>query len=113
MSVTPASIKTFAPEVAGVTDGAISTWIGWAVGAIDATRYLTDTDQAVTLWVCHNLVRQGASGTAGAVTDRKVGDVSVSNASPADATAASLLTTSYGVALQRLMRRYTAGGAVV
>lgn len=116
MAVTPASVKAFAPELAGVDDGILTTLISWAPGHVSASVFGTDHDQAVTLWTAHTALRQagGASGTIGPVTGRKVGDVTVNNSgSDAADVGRGYGTTGYGVALQRLIRRYRAGGQVV
>ena len=112
MAVTAASIKAFAPELAAVADSIVNTWIGWAPGYVAAAVFGADHDQAVTLWTCHQLVRQKASATIGPVTGRTVGDVSTTSAAPV-VDANSYGTTSYGVTLQVLIRRYTAGPRVV
>ena len=114
MAVTAASIKAFAPELAAVADSIVNTWIGWAPGYVAAAVFGADHDQAVTLWTCHQLVRQKASATIGPVTGRTVGDVSTTSAASDSASLASSYgTTAYGVLLQVLIRRYTAGPRVV
>lgn len=115
MAVTAADVKAFAPELAAVADAIVTLWIGWAPGAVSPSVMLTNADQATLLYVAHHLTRSagGAAGTVGAVTSRSVGDVSTANAPGPVDDAASLHTTAYGVALWQLMRRRTAGGAVV
>ena len=115
MAVTASDVQAFAPEFAGLATGIISTWIGWASGAVDADIFGTYADQATMLWVCHNLTRSagGAAGTGGPVTDRKVGDVSVSNAPPHHMDRLFYQSTAYGQAFYALLQRFTCGGVVV
>lgn len=116
MAITASDVQTFAPELAGVSTSVINLWIGWAPGAVDPDLFSTDADQAQMLWVCHNLVRSagGASGTAGPVTQRDVGDVSISNSSSIERMDWHFLkSTAYGQALYVLIQRYCAGGAIV
>ncbi len=114
MAITASDVQAFAPETAGLSSGIISTWIGWASGAVDPDVFGTDTDQAQMLWVCHNLVRSagGASGTGGAVTMREVGDVRIQNATPIHMDRLHYQSTAYGQAFYALVQRYCAGGAV-
>lgn len=109
---TAADIKAFAPEFAAVADGVITTWIGFAPGAVGGLPAAAQA-QATILYVCHNLTRVtgGANGTAGAVTSRTVGDVTTANSAPLDV--GGYKSTGYGLALHQLMRRYSAGGEVV
>lgn len=116
MAVSVADVQAFAPETAGLASGIVSTWLAFAPGAVDPDLFGADADQATLLWVCHQLIRSagGASGTAGPVTDRKVGDVSVQNAAFEGLLDwAGLKSTAYGQALYQLISRYTAGGAIV
>jgi hypothetical protein len=115
MAITASDVQTFAPEFAGVSTSIINLWIGWAPGAVDPDLFSTDADQAQMLWICHNLVRSagGASGAGGAVTNRDVGDVSISNAAPPHMDRHMLQSTAYGQALYVLINRYCAGGAIV
>lgn len=116
MAVTATDVKTFAPELSGLSDSLVNQWISFAPGAVSASVMQTDADQATLLWVCHQCVRSsgGASGTVGPVTNRDVGDVSISNgASDMASLVMGLRTTAYGVALMQLIRRRTAGGLVV
>jgi hypothetical protein len=114
MAVVAADVKAFAPELSGLSDSVITTWIGFAPGAVSPSVMQTDADQATLLWVAHQCVRSsgGASGSNGPVTSRSVGDVSIGN----DAgfkTLHGLNSTAYGMALMQLIRRKTAGGRVV
>jgi hypothetical protein len=116
MAIVAADVKSFAPELSGLSDSVITTWIGFAPGAVAPSVMGTDADQATLLWVCHQCVRSanGASGTVGPVSRRDVGDVSISNgASDTASIIMGLRTTAYGVALMQLIRRRTAGGLVV
>lgn len=116
MAVTAIDVKTFAPELSGLSDSVVNTWISFAPGAVALSVMQTDADQATLLWVCHQCVRSanGASGTVGPVTNRNVGDVSISNGVSEPASLImGLRTTAYGVALMQLIRRRTAGGLVV
>lgn len=116
MAVTAADVKAFAPELAGLSDGQVNTWLGFAPGAVSSTVFGSSYDQGVLLWTCHQCVKVsgGASGAAGPVTMRTVGDVSVQNAAPlSSADYAGLKTTGYGLALMQLFRRFTAGGGWV
>lgn len=116
MAVTATDVKTFAPELSGLSDSQVNSWISFAPGAVAPSVMGTDADQATLLWVCHMCVRSsgGASGTTGPVTSRSVGDVHVGN-SGTDAAMhlMGLRTTGYGVALMQLIRRRTGGGLVV
>lgn len=116
MAITASGVKSFAPETASLADALINVWIGWAPGAVDPDVFGSDADQAQMLWVCHNLVRSagGASGTAGPVTQREVGDVRISNAGSIELMDYHFLkSTAYGQALYILIQRYTAGGVAV
>lgn len=115
MAITASDVQTFAPEFAGVSASIINLWIGWAPGAVDPDLFGPDADQAQMLWICHQLIRSagGASGTAGPVTQRDVGDVSIQNASSIERMDWYFLKSSaYGQALYLLIQRYCAGGAV-
>lgn len=112
MAVTATDVKTFAPELSGLSDSQVNTWISFAPGAVSPSVMQADADQATLLWVCHMCVRAGASGTAGPVTSRSVGDVSAGNA-PGPISLHGLRSTAYGLALMNLIRRKTAGGRVV
>lgn len=115
MAITASDVQAFAPEFAAVSTAVINMWIAWAPGAVDPDLFSTDADQAQLLWICHNLTRSagGASGTGGAVTNRDVGDVSISNAAPPHMDRHMLQSTAYGQALYVLINRYCAGGAIV
>lgn len=117
MAVTAADVKGFAPQFAAVPDATVNLWLSWSTGALSSQLLQTDTDQAVMLWTCHSLTvtQGGAAGSVGAVTQRRVGDVSVTTSGPPASLTdpASWAVTAYGQALLRLVRRYTAGGVCV
>lgn len=120
MAVTAASIKTFAPVFASVADAIIEQWIVYAAGAVAAAVFGAAHDEAVTLWVCHQLARTGGDGsdgnTAGPVRGRHVGDVGIQFGERVfreQADPASYATTAYGQALMQLIRRYTRGPVCV
>jgi len=114
MAVVAADVKAFAPELSGLSDSIVTTWISFAPGAVSPSVFQTDTDQATLLWVCHQCVRSsgGASGSTGAVTNRSVGDVSVAN-DPGFKSLHGLNSTAYGQVLMQLIRRRTGGGLTV
>lgn len=114
MAVTATDVKTFAPELSGLSDSTVNSWISFAAGAVAPSVMDTDADQATLLWVCHMCVRSsgGASGTTGPVTSRSVGDVTINNAS-GHIDLHGLRSTAYGQALMQLIRRRTGGGLVV
>lgn len=110
MAVTAASVKAFAPAFDSVADSIVTTWIAWGAGAVQSTTFQTDADQALTLWVCHNLqLTQGGQGgdVVGPATSKRVGDVAANYAN-VTIDIAGLRATSWGLALLALIRRYRA-----
>ena len=106
MAVTAAQVKSFAPAFAAVADTVVDTWLGWAPDHVAAAAFGAQHDQAVMLWVCHQLqVTQGAAaGAAGPLTAAAAGDVSASFGG-GSAAATGLERTSWGQQLILLQRR--------
>jgi len=108
LAVTAASVKAFAPGFTDVADAIVSQWIAWGAGAVLPTLFQTDADQALTLWVCHNLqLTQGGQGgdVTGPSTGKRVGDVQTSNGAT-QIDISGLKATAWGLALSALIRRY-------
>lgn len=105
-TVTPAGVQAFAPQFAAVSTSVIQTWIDWAVTHVSEDTFATRFNQAVMLWVCHQLqcTQGAAAGAAGAVTGMDAGDVSVTFAAGVDST--GFRRTGFGqqfLAVQRLV----------
>ena len=98
--VTPALVKSYAPELSSNTDSMITLYIDLAKDNIAESVWGDKYDRAVTMLTCHYLTMRGraSSGAAGPVTSKKVGDLQISYASVQtwkdDAT---LATTEYGM----------------
>ena len=107
MAVSATDVKTFAPELSGLSDSVVNSWLSFAPGAISPSVFQADADQATLLWVCHQCVRSsgGASGSTGAVTNRSVGDVSVAN-DPGFKSVHGLNSTAYGQVLMQIGRAH-------
>ncbi len=113
MAVTAASVKVFAPQFAAVADANITTWISFAPTHISADTFGTAYDQAVLLWVCHQLqsTQPEVAGAAGPITGITTGDVSVSTS--AGSGQGGYQRTAYGQQYLALRRLYVAGPRVV
>lgn len=119
MAVTAADIQAM-PGLSGVATADAEFWIDESVqwvsslfGAADSTT----RDRATRYWVAHALTIQTSAGMAssGAVTSRKVGDVSIGYAAPdLDGGSADwLLQTQWGGLFLRMARVYTAASLPV
>lgn len=108
-TVTAAQVKAFAPAFAAVADAIVTQWITWAPRYLSESKLSTDFDQAVLLWVCHQLqqTKGSAAGAGGPVTQMSVGDVSVQYAVPGVEAAETYKATAWGRMLQMLLRQYS------
>lgn len=97
--VTAATIKAHAPELAALTDPFVGLYIELAKDNVGVSAWGDKYDRAVTMLTCHYLTMRGraASGAAGPVTSKKVGDLQISyGAITGYLTDASLNSTEYG-----------------
>lgn len=110
-TVTAAQVKAFAPAFAAVADAIVTQWITWAPTYLSESKLSTDFDQAVLLWVCHQLqtTKGSAAGAGGPVTAMEAGDVSVQYATPGVEASTTYKATAWGRTLTMLLRTYTAG----
>lgn len=110
-TVTAAQVKAFAPAFAAVADAVVNTWISFAPTYLSETKLGTSFDQAVMLWVCHQLqISKGsAAGAGGPMTAMEAGDVSVQYSSAGVAAAGTYKDTAWGRTLMSLLRLFTAG----
>lgn len=106
MSVTPASIKTFAPEFVALTDPVVQAAIDQAERRTSRTQWAGKADDGVTYLTCHLLavaaqVASSGSGGQGALTSQRVGPLARSFANPfegAPYTQAWFALSKYGLA---------------
>lgn len=114
-TVTAAQVKAFAPAFAAVADAIVTQWITWAPTHLSESKLGDDFDQAVMLWVCHQLqtTKGSAAGAGGPVTAMEVGDVSVQYATPGVEASTTYKATAWGRTLMLLLRQYTAGPRMV
>lgn len=116
---TAAEIKARYPALVTIPDATVDVAIGDAVPWFDVCRWGAFYAQGFAAFVAHMLTVDkanaagGASGAAGPVSSKAVGDVSVSYATPTDVTTgdAYYMRTGYG---QRylVLRRMVGTGAV-
>lgn len=101
MTVVAQDIRDTFSEFAGSSDALINRWLAQAERRINATQWGTKADDA-TLWLTAHLlkiecmIRSGGTPAAGAVSQQKVGDLSVSYAVPAKLGNSFLAATAYG-----------------
>lgn len=105
--VTAAIIKQYAPELASVSDPMIGLYIDLAKDNVAESVWQEKYDRAVAMLTCHYLTMRGraASGGAGPVTSKKVGDLQISYGQVqgymSDAT---LSSTEYGMIYLHMRR---------
>lgn len=97
--ITAATVKSYAPELSSVTDEMVELYIGLAKDNIAESVWGNKYDRAVNMLTCHYLTMRGraASGAGGPVTQKKVGDLSISYGSVTGYMSENqLLSTEYG-----------------
>jgi hypothetical protein len=114
--ITAAQIKARFPALAGMDSGFLDLCIAEAVLEMNASAWGSLYDLGLLNLSAHKAITTSSEsdgiGSAGAVTSKTVGSVSVSfAASGAAASSPCLASTSYGQEFSRLQRRVF-GGAV-
>lgn len=101
--VTPAEIKTLAPELAGESDERVQLFIDISREKLSERAWGTKYKRATQLLAAHALTlakRQTETGQAGSVTSERVGDLARSYADAATSAKSeqmkSLMQTGYG-----------------
>ena len=102
MTITAQDIRDTFSEFSGASDVLIDRWIAQAERRINTTQWSEKADDA-TLWLTAHLLkiesqlRGGGTATAGPITTKKVGDLSVSYSVPAGKLSETFLaSTAYG-----------------
>lgn len=103
MAVTNASVIIVAPEFANEDTARIDKFIQYAMLYIKSEVFGERYDFAIELMTAHLLTMSNRRGQAGAVTQKRVGDMSVSYAG-GDSSDEALASTSYGNEYLRLRR---------
>lgn len=101
MAVTATEIKDCFPEFAGFTDLVVDKFRLQAERRINLVQWAGKADDAILWLTAHILklwksVSTGATAASGPVSQKKVGDLSVSYAIPATMANSWLASTTYG-----------------
>lgn len=111
MSVTAKDIKDSFAEFAGLSDQLVERFLAQAQRRVSTTQWGDKADDGV-LWLTGHLlkvesqIRSGSSAAAGPISQKSVGDLSVSYAVPSDIRNNFLASTTYGqqfIELKRLI----------
>lgn len=105
MAATWAMVVTYAPELSVLAVGVQNAYLDLASRLTNHQVFTADADVAESLMAAHlaTLMKQGAMGGSGPVTNVSVGGVSVGFATPMEAQA-TLQLTSYGKMLRMFQR---------
>jgi hypothetical protein len=101
MTVVAQDIRDTFPEFQGATDTLIELWLAQAQRRVNTVQWGEKADDA-TLWLTAHLlkldsqIRGGGTAAAGPISQKKVGDLSVSYAVPAKMAQSFLASTAYG-----------------
>lgn len=119
MAVSVADMRTFAPELATVTDALVDVWLDMASTFVsaDVIDDAADHDRAVKLWVAHKLTLTHIlpSAAGGSITKDKVHETETmfSAEKSAAGDSSDLGRTTYGRAFRMLAGRYVQGLGLV
>lgn len=101
MAVTATDVREHFTEFSGLSDTVVERWLAQAERRVNRTQWGEKADDA-TLWLTAHLLKlqcmlsAGVEPPAGAVTQKKVGDLSVSYHMPAKMADSFLASTAYG-----------------
>lgn len=110
--LTPADLRTYAPELADLSDGTLQQWIDMAGVMVKPAPWGENYDFALKALAAHYAVVgliQSTASTSGVVASEKVGDIQRSFFKTNLGDADDLASTAYGSMYAQLKRTLVTG----